>query len=75
MTNCEHTIDFLYTQEIDKINEKEINMINSLERKIKDIQDDVESVFNEYGQIYDSSCLNIILDVLKKKTRILLRKD
>jgi len=62
MSNCEFTIDFLYTQEMEKFNKHEKSSIDVIQEKIQAILTDIESIFDEYDIEFNIEDRNNIID-------------
>ena len=48
MTQSDFTIDYLYTQEIEKLNKDENSKIPTMEDEINGIENNIQCVFDEY---------------------------
>ena len=77
MAQSDFTIDYLYTQEIEKLNNDEKSKIPSLKQELDQIEDNIQSVFDEYDfdESIDRTKFEDFADKLEEDDRIYVEEQ
>ena len=64
MNNCDFTIDYLYTQEMDKIKKYESSKSQHINNNINETKSQIIDLFEEYDLDYNEETFEKILKIL-----------